>query len=128
MIKSHTGVMVPARVGMVVDADDEDFILPERLSIVEVWADAGRLLLSDYHSYSADKCTMIFCPPAVGDEVEHAGHKCIISEIDEQEGDCNLIIPEWNDPDDTLCVFLDEIRHADPNLRPAPDYQKRVSE
>lgn len=114
LIKSHTGAMVPARVGMVVRQRNG---LP--LTITRIQGDTIHGFdmdcpdVSIYDNERFPECTMLHCPLVAGDEIE-----CMFN-----DGQWKPVPHKYGD--DALDYIQNKnghIRHADPNLRDAPGF------
>lgn len=101
-IRSHTGVMVHLRLGMLAKNNGNGV----------VW------VVDDYHfcQCCVEDCTMLHAPFVVGDECEYA-----ISETPDDWLDGTITDTDLENmrkfPGDVI------FRHADKNLRDAPDYK-----
>ena len=114
MIKSWTGEMVPARVGMVVSHPILDMSLLKITRISDtpfcIWVSYIDDTSMEYH-VKLDDLTMISCPLADGDRIE-----IFVDDVwfyRDMFGDIILYKPTIN--------YKFPIRHANPNLRTKPE-------
>lgn len=117
-IKSHTGEMVEARVGMKYSHEYGNYELftiknfEDNFIIAEVkYADVWR--------HDPKYCTMLHCPFQVGDEVEALGQQFGYPDEWLEYGKLEL-----SDIEDIKNGTNSEFRHTNPALRDAPDYRR----